>query len=387
MVVIETHWVGAQSKTYFTAVARELLAQQLKVSQEIVVTTSSSRLALDIVNQPAAVARTLAYHSGPGRLALQEAARLIRAAPRIVIVGMGASLNASIAALENALCTHGKDALAVEAGELLHYRRGLYQDATFVVVSRSGESVEIERWLAANAGRMPVIGVTNVPHSTLARAATVTLDLHSPPDGSVAIQSYVATLVSLNLLAMAAFNRLDNALREVEALLPAFAHLVASQGQENWDSFLIPPGPLYVLGRGPSLGSALQGALLFGEVAKVPAVGMAVASFRHGPIEVVDAQFKALVLAPIGATQALNIGLAADIARFGGSVRIIGPPATDQAGIAWIPTPTCSDTLAPLFEVVPLQTASLRLAELCGVALDKFRYTPQVARDEATMKL
>jgi glucosamine--fructose-6-phosphate aminotransferase (isomerizing) len=40
--------------------------------------------------------------------------------------------------------------------------------------------------------------------------------------------------------------------------------------------------------------------------------------------------------------------------------------------------------LAPLFEIVPVQAAALRLAQLKGMAVGSFRYTPQVTRDEAT---
>ena len=344
------------------------------------------RLALDIAGQPATLARVMQYQTGAGRVSLFEAARLIRAAPRAVIIGMGASLNASIP-FENLLCANGKDALVVEAGELFHYRGSVYQEAVFVVVSRSGESVEIARWLSANAGRAPVIGVTNVPDSTLARQATVVLDVHSLLDEMVAIQTYSATLVTLYLLGMTTLNRFDDGCREVEALLPEFAQLIVASltALHDWDNFLEPQTPVYTLGRGPSFGSALQGALLFGEVAKSPAVGMPVASFRHGPIEVVDHCFKALLLAPHGPTRLLNLALAADIVRFGGSVRLIGPPADQRTAAPWIATPRCSDMLAPLVEVVPLQLAAMRLAELRGIPVGRFRFTPQVTVDEGTI--
>jgi glutamine---fructose-6-phosphate transaminase (isomerizing) len=342
------------------------------------------RLLSDIQNQPDSLLRIADYHHGAGQRRLLEAATLVRSRPRTVIVGMGASLHAAIP-LENLLCSHGLAAQSIEAGELLHFRRAAYLDAVFIVVSRSGESIEIVNFLAALRGRAPVIALTNAPSSTLARAATVALELHSPADDMVAIQTHTGTLLTLHLLGMAILGKVEVAQRECGALLGVFPSWVVTclDSILSWDSFLPTDVPVYTLGRGPSYGSALQGALLFSEIAKTPAVAMAVAAFRHGPVEVVDPRFRAMIFAPRGGTRALNIGLASDLQRFGGTVRLIGPEGPDAAGLPWIHTPACSELLAPLLEVVPLQVAALRLAQLRGIAVGSFRFAPQVATDEA----
>ena len=53
---------------------------------------------------------------------------------------------------------------------------------------------------------------------------------------------------------------------------------------------------------------------------------MAAASFRHGPIELVDDCFRGIVFAPMGKTRALNLALASELERFGGKVLLVGPP-------------------------------------------------------------
>jgi glucosamine--fructose-6-phosphate aminotransferase (isomerizing) len=342
------------------------------------------RLAKDIQDQPASLGRVLQLQCGAGRGQLLLAADLIRSTKRIVIVGIGASFNASIP-LENLLCSHGIDAITVEAGELLHYRHEAYRDSVFIVVSRSGESVEIVKLLTALRRRFPIIGVTNEPGSALAREANFVLDVRSLPDEMVAIQSYTGTLLTLFLLGMAVVDRLEAAQQEVESLLPSLSRLIETNLHElpKWDTFLKRDMPVYALGRGPSYGSALQGALLFSEIAKVPAVGMAVASFRHGPIEVVDQRFRGLIFAPQGRTRDLNVALAEDLVKFGGTVRVIGPSDPDRSGLQWINTPAVSDMLAPLLEIVPVQVAAMRLAQLRGITVGRLRFTPQVARDEA----
>jgi glucosamine--fructose-6-phosphate aminotransferase (isomerizing) len=340
----------------------------------------------DIEGQSASLARVLQQHCGAGRAALLEAAALLRSSARSVVVGIGASLNASIA-LENLLCAHGCNSSCVEAGEFLHYRAETCRGAAVVVVSRSGESIEIARLLSALQGRAAIVAVTMEPRSTLARAADIVLEVRSLPDEMVAIQSYTGTLLTLYLLGMAVAQALDEAQHEVEALLRNFPDWIsANLAQPSpWDEFLERDAPIYTLGRGPSLGSALQGALLFNEMAKAPAVGMAVASFRHGPIEVVDQRFRGLIFASQGRTRDLNVGLARDIVRFGGQVRLIGPDSSDGAGLQWIHTPPCSELLAPLAEIVPVQVAAMRLAELRGIVVGSFRYASQVTVDEASI--
>lgn len=342
------------------------------------------RLAQDIRAQPVSLARVLRQHCRDGRQELLHAAALIRGAKRIVIAGIGASLNASIL-LENLLCSHGIDAVAVEAGELLHFRIDAYRDALFIIVSRSGESIEILKLVDGLRERNPIVAVTHEPRSTLAREAKSVLDVSSLPDEMVAIQSYTGTLLTLFLLGMAVVHQLEAAQRELDTLLPQLPNWVEANldAIRDWDAFLDGDTPVYALGRGPSYGSALQGALLFSEIAKAPAVGMAVASFRHGPVEVVDERFKGLVFAPRGRTGGLNLALALDASRFGGQVRVIGPRPEEPSGLLWINTLSSSEMLAPLLEIVPVQVAAFRLAQLRGIAAGEFRFTPRVALDEA----
>src|SRR5580692_9659452 len=131
---------------------------------------TAPRLARDIHGQSTSLARVLEQQCSRGRAQLMEAAALLRSSKRVVIVGIGASLNAAIP-LENLLCAHGIESCSIEAGEFLHYRLPAYPDATIAVVSRSGESVEVAKLIAALRGRQRIIGITNEPASTLAREA------------------------------------------------------------------------------------------------------------------------------------------------------------------------------------------------------------------------
>lgn len=341
------------------------------------------RLVLDIRGQPASLARVLDQHAGPGRRSLDHAARLLKASSRVIVVAIGASLNAAIP-FEYLLCAHGIKCESVEAGELLHYRLEACGDATIVLVSRSGESVEIAKVLAALRGRVPIIGVTNESGSTLAQQSDVALEVGSLPDEMVAIQTHTGTLLTLYLLGMTALNRYADARRELDHLLPQLPTWIEASLGVEWGRFLDRDACVYALGRGASYGSAAQAALLFSEIAKAPAVAMPVASFRHGPMEIIDGRFRALVFAPRGRTRELNVCLAKDILRFGGAVRLIGAGERHGPGLEWIAPPGCPEMLAPLLEIVPAQVAAVRLAEIRGLVVGSFRFVPQVTRDEAT---
>ncbi len=341
-------------------------------------------LASNIHGQPDSLANTLRYLSGEGAAAMKEAAALLRSASKIVITGMGASLFASIP-LQYHLSSLGLNVVAIEAAELLHYLGHAWKDAVVIMISRSGESVEIAKLLEKMKGSVPVIGVSNEPKSLLARTADISLSIASLHDQIVAIQTYTGTLLTLHLLGSHLTDSFNSAVKEVHGLLPTLASLVEANMSSitHWDAFLTPPASLYLLARGASLASAYEGALLFHEVSKSPAVTMPIASFRHGPVEVVDQQFRAAIFAPQDHTREFNLALAHDIVRFGGQVRVIGQPGSSHQ-LEWTSVPAASSTLAPIFEIVPLQAAAYQLAVLRGIEPGSFRFAPQVATDEAS---
>jgi len=342
-------------------------------------------LASNIHSQPESLARTLQHQCGEGAEAIAHAAALLRSERKIVITAMGASLFASIP-LQYYLCSLGLDAVAVEAGELLHYQNSSWKDAVVLMVSRSGESVEIARLLERMKGVVPIIGVSNEPLSRLSRSADVSLSIASLSDEIVAIQTYTGTLLTLHLLATTVAESFDSAAEEVRRLLPSFASLVETSMDSltDWNALLTPNSALYLLARGPSLASAHEGALLFQEVAKHPAIAMPIASFRHGPVEVVDANFRSIVFVPQDHTRDLNLSLARDLVRFGGRICMVGPYHPQMQDARWCATPSASPTLAPIFEIVPLQAAAFQSAVLRGIEPGSFRYAPQVAVDEAS---
>jgi glucosamine--fructose-6-phosphate aminotransferase (isomerizing) len=328
----------------------------------------------DIQAQPDALRQVIGHLEGPGRAAFEEAARALGQAQRVVVTGMGASFAAALP-LALALQNAGRAAVAIEAGELLHAALPACRGALVVLVSRSGESVEVARLLEAlPALGATGLGVTNVPGSPLAERATYPVLMGAPNDSMVALQTYVATVGTMLALAGSAGFAGPRAPAELAAAIPALAAAVtegaASAEISDWKP---PEGAAYLLGRGMSLASAVEGQLLFHEMSQAPAVAMTGHGFRHGPFEVIRPGFQAWLFRPDDALAPLNDALARDIATAGGTCHVIGPSLGGQA----LPPP-----LHLLVEVVPVQWAALRWAEHRGVDPGEFRWTAQVTRRE-----
>lgn len=346
----------------------------------------STPLFANIAAQPEALQQVLRFHSGEGLPALQRSAALIRQSSRILLTGMGASLFAC-QPLRYLLSHYGASVAVVEAAELLYFLdRIADRNTSVVLVSRSGESVEVIRLLDLLAERgCNTIGVANVAGSSLLSRTSAQILLGSPADQLVAIQTYVATVTVLLLLGAASNGDLTQAFGELHSSVEILrAHVPECiQASLQWQSFHS-NSALYLLGRGPSLASVEEGVLLMHETAKAPAVGMSAAQFRHGPVEAADGNMRAVVMGTQTATAKLDFQLARDLTHMGADVRWIGPLISASGPMALTPWPGDVPALfQPVFEVIPLQLLAYRAAEARGITPGDFRWAPTITSSEA----
>jgi glutamine---fructose-6-phosphate transaminase (isomerizing) len=341
----------------------------------------------NILAQPEAIRTVAAYQFGEGKDALLKSSALLRSR-RIILSGMGGSLSACIP-VAHYLASKGVLAPVIETSELLYaYAPAVDENTAVILVSRSGETVEVTKLLSILKERKAVvIGVTNVPKSTLASSSTQSISVHSPPDQLVAIQTYTATLIVLLLLGAAFCDEFNSNLKsELDVTANALSAWIPEcfKTSGDWESFFEARAPLYLLGRGASLASVAAGVLVLHEVAKASAVGMSAANFRHGPVEVVDKHFHAIAFGSERATADLDAALAEDLGRMNGDVRWIGAPVPSRKLVPLCPWPAnVPDRFATVFEIIPLQIGAYQLAERRGVVPGEFRYAPAVTVSEA----
>jgi glutamine---fructose-6-phosphate transaminase (isomerizing) len=341
----------------------------------------------NILAQPTALRLVADYQFGPGREALMRSAKLLRNSKRIVLTGMGASLFGCVP-MRYALAEKGVAVSVVETAELLHFLSAeLDHDTAAVLVSRSGESVETVKLLDLLDHRhYPTVGVLNVPGSTLAGRTTEHILLNSPADQLVAVQTYIATAVTLLLLAAAYLDELDDAKADLESTITDLAGwieecLAASRAAQEFNELT---SPLYILSRGPGLASVDEGVLLMHEVAKTPATGMSVAQFRHGFVEAADERIRAVVIGTQALTAAIDHQLAVDLTKMGAAVRWIGPLDSGSSLKTLGAWPRAVPSrFASVFEAVPLQLLAYRTAESRGLTPGLFRWASTVTGSES----
>jgi len=188
------------------------------------------------------------------------------------------------------------------------------------------------------------------------------------------------------LLGAAFCNELDANLRsELDATSIVLSAWIPEcfQSSGYWSLFFKPDSPLYVLGRGASLASVAAAALALQEIAKAPAIGMSAASFRHGPVEVVDEQFQGIIFGSQRDTADLDAALAEDVSRMKGAVRWIGPPVGTREIVPLCPWPAnVPNRFASVFEIIPMQIAACQLAERRSVIPGEFRHAPAITLSE-----
>ena len=342
----------------------------------------------NILSQARSLRAVMAHQYGEGRSPLLEAASLLRSCRRIVLSGMGASLHACVP-LQSFLASKGVACSVVETSELLYFQSNVLDaDTALVLVSRSGESVEATQLLKTVQQRgCKVVGIINVPGSTVARQAGRAILVNSLPDQLVAIQTYTGTLVTLLLLGAAYAEQLDGSVKtDLERTIEVLSRCVPEwyRFSGSWPGFFANNVPMYLLGRGPTLASVQTGALLLQEVAKVPAVPMSAPQFRHGPVEVVHDQFRAIIFGTQRATEDLEDTLGDKILGMGGKVRWIGPKPKSHLidSLCEWPAENFPDLFMPVADVIPLQMAAYHTARWHGITPGEYKFATPVTLSE-----
>jgi glucosamine--fructose-6-phosphate aminotransferase (isomerizing) len=258
-----------------------------------------------------------------------------------------------------------------------------------VLISRSGDTIEIKKLIdpLKKLGGS-IIGITNVVASSLGSSADILIHLNSPADELIAIQTYTATIQTLDLLAEQIAGKLnqpvvqkqhDLVVASVEDTLNQYDRLFA-----DTENHFYAYQPIYLLARGASLASASEGQLLFHEMAWSSATVYTAGHFRHGPWEVIDKGFLGFVFAPADPCYELNLRLVQDIARQGGHCCLISHhvPAGLPKTVFPYPIPALEPAQSPILEIIPVQFFIYHWAKWKGHQPGKFRASTPITLTE-----
>lgn len=325
----------------------------------------------EIREQPEALRVLVSNYSTKDISRIRIASDLILKHKTVIFTGMGTSYFVPLF-IRDKICSIVK-MLNIDAGELFHYNLSLTKrNEPIVVISQSGESVEVKNIVNSIKGKAKIIAITNDLLSTLGANSEVSLPLYAGRELSISNKTYTNTLAILELLAHNMVgNDLSNVYDGFNSTADAMERYLSDDSNiemiKQCSRFLTPLETVHFVGRGPNLVSAYQAGLIFMEGASCYAHGFSAGSFRHGPIELSKRNHRAIIFAPEGKTYQLNVSLAEELVSYGskvllmtnsqykkeqGNIRTIHIPAKTEESFAYL--------VAVVFEVLLVFTAQLR---------------------------
>lgn len=317
----------------------------------------------EIFEQPLALEKTLNfYQNGNGQSDLEKLSSIWQQGKfdEVIFTGMGSSFFAPHTA-NCMLSRNGIISKTLNAGELLHYHLPLVKERSLLTcISQSGESYEVVKILEKLSADHTVVGITNEDKSTVALKSSVALLSKAGKEEMTSTKTYVSTLLVLSIFASVLTKKWkQKSIPELRCAIEAVHSIIDSR--DKWIApameFLGHPSFVQLIGRGPSYSSVLQGALMIMEAARNPAAGILGGEFRHGPMEMTKKGFRAIILAPLGATYEQGIKLAGDITRLHGRVVLItnSEEVIKNPDIHTFHIPCKDEFLFPIPAIIPLQ--------------------------------
>ncbi len=288
----------------------------------------------------------------------------IASAGNIIVTGSGTSYHTSLIASTLGSRLLKKRFEPVMASEFQYNMDSFDRDTVVVAISQSGETADVLSAIKlARAAGAKILSIVNVPTSSVARTADVSLTINSGPEIGVAATKSFTGQVSL---AYAIIDRISGGRVgfDRDVVSEKIAKMLAgSVGIERLVNMTMPKvNDIYLLGRSIHFPIALEGALKMKELAYVHAEGIAAGELKHGPLALMDKNAVVFVLNPDDKTYGDTLSSAHEVKARGAKIIGISNIPNDVYD-AMIEMPRMdNELLYPLVEIIPLQLFSYYLA-------------------------
>lgn len=345
----------------------------------------------EIYEQPQAITETLEGRIANGKVLEEsfgpEAAAIFDRVNSIQIIACGTSFHAGMVARNWFEGVAGIPCQVEVASEFRYRHPVANPDALVVVLSQSGETADTLAALRATRewGFGPSLAICNVPESSLAREADLTLMTRAGPEiGVASTKAFTTQLVALLLLVVAIGRRHQiTSEREsaiVEQLLTLPRHVedvlkLDDEIQQLSERFADKHNALF-LGRGVQYPIAMEGALKLKEISYIHAEAYPAGELKHGPLALVDELMPVIAVAPNDELlEKLKSNLEEVRAR-GGELYVFadhetGMQSSERVHVMTIPPG--GGHVSPIIFTIPLQLLSYHVAVLKGTDVDQPR--------------
>jgi glucosamine--fructose-6-phosphate aminotransferase (isomerizing) len=353
----------------------------------------------EIHEQPETLAATLATFATADGF-VEEACAPVRqwlreAKGEIVIAASGSSRHAGLVA---ELLIEDRSGIAVDveyASEYSYRSEHALKNASVLVISQSGETVDTLLALRkANKAGHQTMAITNVPGSTMAREATVSMPTAAGRERAIpATKSFTAQLLNLYLLSLLASEE-RKTLTETDRkrLLVEAAALPESVRRQLpiWESTvrsiaetLHRARTFLFVGRSVHYPIAREGALKLKESSYLHAEGYPSGELKHGPNALVSKESPLVMIATVDRSDSESVEryekvvqLMSDMRTQGATIVAIantGDAAVAELADHVIPVDEATEALLTICEVIPLQIFSYCMAIQNGIDVDNPR--------------
>jgi glucosamine--fructose-6-phosphate aminotransferase (isomerizing) len=346
----------------------------------------------EIHEQPRAVGDTFRdrFDEHEGRVCLPDA----KLSPdelgrfrRVVLLGCGTSYHAGLLGRVMVERLAGLPAEVDLSSEFRYRDLWIGPETLVLAISQSGETADtLGAVKVARAAGAPVLGITNVIGSSIAREATGVFYTQAGPEVGVASTKTFTTTVTACYLIALALGRLRGHLSQIDGwkLIDGLLELpeimertlaLDSTVRALADELAGCPSVLY-LGRGVHYPVALEGALKLKELSYIHAEGYAGGEMKHGPIALIDRNMPVVVLAPRDTSYDRMVANLQEVrAREGRVIAICheGDTAIARHADHVVPVPPAAELLAPLVSILPLQLLAHHIAVVRGHDVDQPR--------------
>ena len=257
-----------------------------------------------------------------------------------------------------------------------------------IFVSQSGETADTLAALRyCNKNKMKTLGIVNVDESTIAREASMSMQIHAGPEiGVASTKAFSCQLSILYFLVIKAAKEKDiidnNQEAElVKSILQLPSIIVDAFSLESEIKLaaqeLSKASNAIFLGRGAMYPLALEGALKLKEISYIHAEGYASGELKHGPIALVDENMPVIVLAPKDELFDKTVSNMHEVMARGGKVLLItdteGASEAQEGTWKTIIMPKISNDLAPILYSIPAQLLAYHTAVSKGTDVDQPR--------------
>jgi glutamine---fructose-6-phosphate transaminase (isomerizing) len=321
----------------------------------------------------------------------------------VIYSGMGSSYYNSLIA-DYYLNSHKISCDVRDTGELLAYygvpKNEKENKELFIGVSQSGESGElvklIKKWQDLDLNSKFCWGITNNVQSTLGQEASLVFPTIAGEELSVTSKTYITGILVHLILARTIVGNdpISKVFQEEIRFLITIVREFLAKSTEKYhssaysiDKFLGDFNFLNFIGQGCSMATAMQSSLNLKEVSKVYSEALTIGIFRHGPIEIITQDYRAIFIINDQYAASIMKPIITNVTdKWGGGKVIILTNQSDivqdlkNDNILTIFNPIKNQYLAPIYDIVVIQQYLCLLAEKRGFIPGDFRNSQKITK-------